>query len=141
MTMPSVIGYSIPIIGYIAAPADGGMYYIGNHNAGSIINNYNDFYMQIPVTGTITVCTIDILILGVLGSSQWVQAQFYINGSDSIILTNTLRMDASRISTRVGSLSRAVTAGDLIALKLIMPTFTTNPTTVHVSGNIFIKTN
>lgn len=94
-----------------------------------------------PITqaGTITKIQFIVAVTGTVGSNENVTVTLRVNGVDTAI-TGTMPWDGSTSNISIGSFtgSVAVSVGDIITIKIVTPTWATNPTTVRAMSNITI---
>jgi hypothetical protein len=63
-----------------------------------------------------------------------------INGSiTDTVITNTLKFNATYISTLITSLIISVTQGDAIEMVWLTPAWVTNPVNIFINTNLFIS--
>jgi len=134
---PTLTGYALTLTALtLASLADGSTYYFGSKAvAPSATANHARVY--IPKAGTIKAAYI-YAYCWTLGSSE--NVSFYVrknNTTDTLIETTAL--DGTDILIDNAALSIAVVAGDYIEIKIVCPTWVTNPGDVHFSGVVYIE--
>lgn len=118
-------------------PADATTYYVGTSvipaqtTGGTIV-------ISIPQTGIVTYIDIT-LTSGAVGSSETFSAYFRKNNTTDTLISSTLAITASNNRFSNSSLSIAVTAGDYFEIKVVAPTWATNPTAVRIYGTVLVK--
>lgn len=118
-------------------PVDATTYYVGTSvipaqtTGGTIV-------IPIPQTGTVTYVDL-VLTSGAVGSSETFSAYFRKNNTDDTLISSSVAITASNNRFANSSLSIAVTAGDYFEIKVIAPTWATNPTAVRIYGTVLVK--
>jgi len=130
------LGYALAVTSLILSTlSDGSTYYFGlNAIAPATTANNNRVY--IPKAGTIKAAYI--FAAFVAGSDE--SASLYIrknNSSDTLIASLDFSFNPVVFSN--GGLNIAVNAGDYIELKLVCPTWATNPSQLKMSGHIYVE--
>jgi hypothetical protein len=98
---------------------------------------YNNAKMYIPFNGTLRQMVVKVLVTATLGSAELVHHEANINGIGSLMVSaswNTAFLTAS------ASGSYSVSQGDWIALKIVTPTFVTDPGGVRVHATFGFTT-
>lgn len=118
------------------SPADATTYYVGDRAANGIATVYSQAQFQIYAT-----CTVQKVYVhttnesGTVGSSETVTYSLRKNNTtDSSTGTTTWDMATNTGTDATFSPAFAVTAGDTIVLKIVTPTWVTNPTGIAVAG-------
>lgn len=96
-------------------------------------------HFEIPVAGTITAISFSWRNTGVLASGESVITSIRFNDTSDLGSTNEARFDVVFETLVVTGLSQAVVAGDKIALKIVNPSYGTNPTGPSVSALVYIS--
>jgi hypothetical protein len=132
--------YSLPFYGIAFNPADGQTYYIGSRFSVAPSTTSGICKVYIPCSGTVK--RISVYAQYTTGaSSETGTAYFrYDNTTDTSIGSMALNA-ATNTGTYLGNytLNIAVTAGHYFEIKFVAPTWTTNPTDVIFSGNVYIE--
>lgn len=91
-------------------------------------------------TGTITKFygVASILPSGTLGSNENVSVILRLNNTTDTTITSTLQLTARANTFNNTGLSIAVTQGDYVEIKVVCPTWATNPSTVTFGSSFFI---
>lgn len=128
-------GYNVLLTNYTAlSPADATTYYTG---FGSMTTTAAARRIYIPKSGTIkavygfVVCT--------AGSNEAVSLYVRLNNTTDTTITTTLDLSSNTVAFNATGLSTAVVAGDYIELKMVCPTWATNPTGVNFAVQVYIE--
>ena len=118
-------------------PADGTTRYVPW--AGSIVttNNVIGSKYYIPAATTITKAYGLVRIAGTLGSAENVTVAIRVNNTTDTNITTTSQWTANPTTFSNTGLSLALSAGDFIEIKLVYPTWATNPTTCLVTVQLY----
>lgn len=116
------------------SPGDGVTIYVAGTN---IRSTYSDASIRIPVTGTVVKYWVRVMVTGTLGTTE--DVNYYLRWNDSSDFGNMVDDWDGYSEVTSGTLSQSVTAGDTIALKILCPTWATNPTNVYVLFWILIE--
>ena len=117
-------------------PADGTTYYCGNSGFQSgTIGNYS---VKFPCSGYIKYFAWNIFVLGTLGSNENVSLYLNEAGAETLI-TSTEQLTAVKNEGLVDLTASpiAVTSLQYSALKMVCPTWATNPTAVVMRCDIY----
>lgn len=134
---PTSIGYTLQQSASSFSPADGAVHYLGNQqNQPPVTSGLASIY--IPKAGTIKVASILIRITGTLGTSETVSFDIFLNSTTATNI-GTIAFDATSQRLSNTGLSVAVAQGDILEIRLTAPTWSTNPTTVFLSGVVYIE--
>lgn len=95
--------------------------------------------IYIPKTGTIKACYIVFDNSGTVGSAETSTISIRLNNTTDYTISSLVTNDARPTVFSNTSMSVSVTAGDYIEIKWITPTWATNPTSVRISGTIYIE--
>ena len=134
---PVITGYALSVgASVMATVSDGATYYFGT-NADIPATTGGQRRVYIPKAGTIKTA----YVCGYSpsgGTSETVTVYLRLNNtSDTLIKTGTL--DGGAILFNNAALSIAVVAGDFIEIKMVCPTWVTNPTDVRLSGTVYVE--
>jgi hypothetical protein len=134
---PVITGYALSVgASVMATVSDGATYYFGT-NADIPATTGGSRRVYIPKAGTIKTA----YVCGYSpsgGTSETVTVYLRLNNtSDTLIKTGTL--DGGAILFDNAALSIAVVAGNFIEIKMVCPTWVTNPTDVRLSGTVYIE--
>jgi len=131
---PTITGHALPVMALAFDPTDATTYYIGNQAASPTTASGRRIY--IPKAGTLKVAYIHWLS----GAPSNEDISIYIrlnNTSDTLI--ETIGDTAVTKVFNNAALSIAVVAGDYIEIKIVCPTWATNPTNVVLGGVVYIE--
>lgn len=117
-------------------PVDGTTYYFGS---GGVQNTttYSQASILIPRTGTITRWFLKVIVAST-GSAETVQHFLRINDSTDTGQIN-LTYDAASPMSLNTTINQAVTQGDSLAVKIVSPTWATEPAGVFYYGYVYIE--
>lgn len=138
-------GYNITLSSTTNAfsPADSTTYYFGSARAPSVTSKDNSII--ITKTGTIKQIGILTVINTTLSTTENSTLSVRvrsggINGSiTDTVITNTLKFNATYISTLITGLNISVTEGDAIEMVWLTPAWVTNPVNIFINTNLFIS--
>lgn len=138
-------GYNITLSSTTNAfsPADSTTYYFGSARTPSVTSKDNSII--ITKTGTIKQVGILTVINTTLSTTENSTLSVRvrsggINGSiTDTVITNTLKFNATYISTFITGLNISVTEGDAIEMVWLTPTWVTNPVNIFINTNLFIS--
>ena len=138
----SKFSHSIPIFnfgtsgGYQFNPIDGATYYFGmtTHLPDSI----GKHKIYIRKAGTIKIAEINSYAGGTAGTNENISLYINLNGSSDTLIATVGLAAAERDFTN-SALSIAVVAGDYFEIKMVCPTWATNPSYVCFGGYIYIE--
>ena len=137
-------GYNITLSSTTNAfsPADSTTYYFGSARTPSVTSKDNSII--ITKTGTIKQVGILTVINTTLSTTENSTLSVRvrsggINGSiTDTVITNTLKFNATYISTLITGLNISVTEGDAIEMVWLTPAWVTNPVNIFINTNLFI---
>ena len=131
------LGYVLPVFTTnVTSVADLATLYFGNY-AFTAQATADICRVYIPKAGTIKVASINVFS-GTVGSNENVSLYIRLNGStDTLIQTRGMGV-ANALFSNTG-LSIAVSAGDYIEIKMVCPTWATNPAAFRFGGSIYIE--
>lgn len=95
--------------------------------------------IYIPKSGTIKACYLVFDNSGILGSTETSTISIRVNNTTDNTISTTITNDMRPTIFSNTSMSISVTAGDYIEIKWVTPTWSTNPTSVRISGTIYIE--
>ena len=138
-------GYNITLSSTTNAfsPADSTTYYFGSARTPSVTSKDNSII--ITKTGTIKQVGILTVINTTLSTTENSTLSVRvrsggINGSiTDTVITNTLKFNATYISTLITGLNISVTEGDAIEMVWLTPAWVTNPVNIFINTNLFIS--
>lgn len=122
------------------SPADATTYYLGHSLTGfGFYSTDNDAKIEILQTCTIKAVAWKVYVGGTLGSNENVTISLRKNDTTDTALTSTDQWTAALQRGRATGLSIAMTAGDFFSIKIVTPTWATNPTSVAISGDVLCQ--
>lgn len=138
-TVSGDAGYTIQSFSAGTNPADGQTLYQGGV---AIAQSATEgiYRLRFPVAGTIIAAAIDVGVGATLGTTEQSTVSFRLNATTDTELTSTQQYNAANQGSVVTGLSIAIAAGDTGQIKVVYPTFTTNPTGVAHSVTLFVRT-
>lgn len=133
-------GYTLQMqLGTVGNPADATTYFFryGSTITASTASGGASQQLFIPVAGTIKACYGSFLIGG-LASNENVSLIIRVNNTTDVTVSSTIQMTANPTTFSNNALSQAVSAGDYIEIKMVCPTWGTNPGNVTASLTVYI---
>jgi len=122
--------------------ADGITYYYGNMPQTPVTATYNRFAIYIPYDGTLTMCSALMSSFSVAGSNESISLYIRLNDTTDYLVASVALSQADRLfenlSLNSGS-GISVSQGDWIVMKVVCPTWATNPTSTYWGGNIILE--
>lgn len=120
-----------------STPLDATTYYFGFPYDVSMVNTTSARRQKIiPFARTLRAAAITIsATAGATTEASTFSAR--INDTTDVLLSSAITMDQSLQTFAVTGLSQAIAANDKIEIKVLTPTWTTNPTTVRASVTLF----
>src|SRR5688572_8083688 len=132
-------GFSIPLI---FSPLGNNLTDATTYFAGMCTNTaataYGNAKIAIPRAGTIKRLDLKVWVRGTLATNETVSHYLRHNDTTDFGQIDTTYDAANRDLSATG-LTQVVAAGDFVALKIVTPTFGTNPTNVQIEGHVFIE--
>lgn len=129
--------YSLPFACVSTSPADAASVYVGSLFGTGGRSVATQPAIAIPVSGTVVGYWVKSFVNSP-GTTETVN--FYLRHNDTTDFGNITDLwDTQYTDVTSGTLSQSVTAGDTIVLKIVCPTWATNPTGVAVTGWILVK--
>lgn len=116
-------------------PADATTYYFGMPGHDSTADR-NRVY--IPMAGKITKVYIYWVATGTAGSSEKISVYLRKNNTSDTLLGEWENSDAKKVIAKTG-LNISVADGDYFEIKVVCPTWETNPTQVKINATIYIE--
>lgn len=133
-------GYTL--LGFVSAsssPADATTYYFGlGENILSTVSLAHQ-RIYIPRAGTIKVVNFTSYVGGALATTEALTVHLRLNNTTDTLVTNTMTMDSRNNLGTNSSLNISVAAGDYIELKVLTPTWVTNPTGARFYFWVYIE--
>lgn len=98
--------------------------------------------VRVPKTGRIIAAFLDATVYTTAGSGESTAVSVRVNNTTDVSVNTGLLHNAlipTNLSVSNLAMNQAVTAGDYIEMKLVYPTFVTNPVNVVYHGSVFIR--
>lgn len=132
------LGYALAAVAAeLSAPTDGVSYHFGSLVAApSSPSGYRRIY--IPKAGVIQAVYIFWYASSAAGSGEGISVYVRKNDSADTLVATIANTEARKTFYNAG-LSLAVSQGDYIEIKVVCPTWATNPTSVYLGGTIYIS--
>ena len=131
-------GYALPIVAQIqSTPVDGETIYFGGI-VRDVTTTGGNRRMYIPRAGKIKAAIVSMYCGGTTGSNESISAYIRLNNTTDTLIQTVGNTDTWKTFSNA-SLDMAVTAGDYIEIKVVQPTWATNPTNVGWGGAVFIE--
>lgn len=123
------------------SPADGIVYYFGLHAGADATNTVDGGWRVLsPVTGNVVRAYGVFLVAGTLGSNQNVTVTVRnVTANSTQDITTTSQWTAATNTISNTAMTLAVTAGDLLLIKITSPTWGTNPTSVQGRVTVVVR--
>jgi hypothetical protein len=134
----SVTPYSISAGIGLSSPADATTYYTAAPGFTSSTST-NGGRIKIAQSGTITACYVTAYASGTVGTTETSTLSIRLNNTTDTSVSSAVVLDTGVHDYSNTGLSIAVVAGDYIQLKLLTPTWATNPGTISVSATIKVS--
>lgn len=131
------IGYALEFSGAQGATTDGQTLYLASPAV--LLGTDDRQRLYVPRAGLITRAYLNVAVSGTLGSTEQGSAAIRLNGATDITISSAVQYDAVVQSYSNVALNQAVAQGDRLALKIVTPTWATNPSTVLWHGVIWVK--
>ena len=123
--------------GLIPTPSDGSTYYFGGPYVASVGSTADIRRMYCPMAGTIKVAYI-FWYADFAGSGENVSMYIRLNNTSDTLIATIGNTDDKKVFSKT-DLSIAVVQGDYIEIKMVSPTWATNPLNVYLSGVVYIE--
>lgn len=132
-------GYALQVGSITFNPADAATYYFGEQYSLAPTTTAAIRRVMIPKSGTIKAAYLLCYVNGTLGSNTATTFKIRVNNSSDTDITTSAALNATPVNITNSSLSISVSAGDYIEIKMVCPTWPTNPTNVVFTGSIYIE--
>lgn len=136
-TAPS--GYSLQFLSAQDNPADATTYYFGAWAGTQWTSLANRRYVYVPRSGRIKAVYFSVFISGTLATSEMGTLSVRLNDTTDTIVSSAVTFTANQQVFSKTDLSIVVAAGDTLLLKLVTPTWVTNPTAASISATVWIE--
>lgn len=133
ITYRSAGGFMMLVTGS-ANPTDGQTLYLGP--AAVAVDAVQG--IQVPVAARLKKAYLTISVAGTLGTTEQATASVRVNSTDNDIST-TVQFNAVRQAYTKTDFDVSVAAGDFLVLKVVHPTFVTNPTSVVYTLSLWFE--
>jgi hypothetical protein len=135
-------GYALQIQASEGNPADATTYFmVYSTSSGFTSSTASGGALQqlfVTRTGTVTACAGNFGIRGTLGSAENTSVIIRKNNTTDATVKSTVQLTAAAVNFSNTAMSLAVTAGDYLEIKVVCPTWVTNPTAVSFEATILI---
>ncbi len=132
-------GYALTVAALTFNPADNATYYMGQLPALAPTTTTATRRLLVPKTGTLKAAYLLAYVNGTLGSATNTSFYVRLNNTTDYTVSTTVTLNATVVSITNSSMSASVTAGDYLEIKVVCPTWATNPTNVVLSGSLYIE--
>ena len=132
----SGLGYSLQATATSFSPSDAKTYYIGMPPSASTTADRNRVYF--PKTGTIKRVIVFWCATGTAGTAEIIEVYLRKNNSSDTLIGYWEDSQAKKIMNN-GELNISISAGDYFQIKIVCPTWATNPTNVLISAVVYIE--
>ena len=133
-----VPGYCLTLLTTAGAPESSSTtYYVGGFMGAPNATSFSNAAVRVPKTGTIKSVFIKVR-MNTVASSQTVNHYIRINNSTDCAQIQG-SYDTNPFSGSVDNVNQTVNAGDMIALKIVCPSWTTEPTGVWYYCAVYIE--
>jgi len=127
-------GYALCLTALTFNPTDGETYYVGIQAEAP--TNFTGHRLYVPRAGTIKAAYVN--WAGSAPSNENISMYIRLNNATDTLIATVGTTSVQRLFSN-DALSIAVVAGDYIELKIICPTWVTNPTGVMLGGVVYIE--
>jgi hypothetical protein len=135
---PTPTGYSINLVAAsLSSTTDGATYYFGSLSGLAPQTTANLARVYIPKAGTIKVAYV-VARAATIGTNEAWSAYIRVNNTTDYLIQTLSSTDNPRVWSNT-SLSIAVSQGDYFEIKMVCPTWATNPATVAFGGVVYIE--
>lgn len=131
------LGFEFPIAAELNMnPADATTYYFGMDYGASFASSYITNFIVFHKVGLITNVYIRFAVT-TGGTAESVSVYVRVNNSTDTLLTNSMSWAASAV-INISGLAIEIAANDFINIKIVTPTWVTNPLNVRAFGTVFV---
>lgn len=135
-----IIPFFFYLTNRVVSPNDGATYYWGSI-AGAIPTTTEGLQkIYLPAAGTIKKAYISWLATGVAGTNENISVYIRLNGTTDTLIATVGDTNAYKEFIKTNA-SITIAAGDYIEIKVVCPTWATNPTVVGMGGTIYMEVN
>lgn len=133
------LNFSLQFSSLAASPADGITYYIGQ-NGFPVSQNSQNGIVYIPFNCTLVGYTFNNYTGGTTGSGETFSVYARVNDATDITLTTTASVGGTAPQTFTSNtLNTNINANSYINIKVIAPTWATNPTAMYTGVTLFFR--
>jgi hypothetical protein len=133
------IGHALAVAGgYLAYPTDGTTYYFGGQYEATISITAALHRMYCPKAGTIKAAYIFWRAGGTPGTAENLSLYIRLNNTTDTLIATISDEQAVKVFSNT-ALSIAVAQGDYIEIKMVSPTWSTEPSLIYLSGVVYIE--
>jgi hypothetical protein len=130
--------YTLPMAaGVLSAPADATTYYFGGLPALAPQTTVNLLNVYVPKGGTIKIAYFTWYAAGQSGSAESISLYIRVGTTDTLVAS--VATTGSEKIFVTSSLNIAVAAGEGMQMKLVCPTWASNPSNVFLGGYIYVE--
>ena len=133
----AVQGYAINVQSLAISPADGGTYYFGT-TAKAAQSTVGSGKTYIRKGGTIKIVEIETYALTAAGGNEAGSVYLRLNNATDYLIQTVSVAAAERVFVNTG-LSIPVSPGDFFEMKMVCPTWVTNPTGMSIGGYVYLE--
>jgi len=119
-------------------PADSTTYYFGSAYSQTPATSAATRRIWMPRAGTVRAVYGHFAVGGTLGTTENISIYIRVNNTTDATITTTAHMSAATNTWSNNAMTQAIAQGDYIEVKMTMPAFATNPTTVFGYCDILI---
>jgi hypothetical protein len=132
-------GYALAVVGgLIPNASDGVDYYFGSQYGASLGSTADQQRMYCPKAGTLKAAYIYWRANGAGGTGEDISVYVRLNNTTDTLIATLGNTAATKIFSKT-DLSIAVAQGDYIEIKMVCPTWATNPAAVYLGGVVYIE--
>lgn len=134
----SSLGYALSLTAAnLATLTDAATYYFGNKAAAAPATSQGQARVYVPKAGTIKAASIE-GYFSTAGSDEAVSVYIRKNATTDYLI-QSVGLDASLGLWQNGALNISMAAGDYFEIKVVCPTWVTNPANGRFSGSVYIE--
>jgi hypothetical protein len=122
------------------APADATTYYFSTAQHFNPDTTYDNIMpVRIPVACTLRAAYFEWIVIGTPSSGEDASVYIRLNNTTDVTVSTTAETNAKHNLFQATALSQAIAAGDQLAVKIVTPTWVTNPTSTAITGFLFFS--
>jgi len=118
----------------VGAAVNNTTYYLtsqGNFVANTTSGTYSRFIM--PRSGTINICYAQILVNGILSSSENCTMNIRVNDTTNFAISTTIKLNSAIVNINNSSIGATVNAGDFVDITFVSPAWAQQPSNLGAS--------